>query len=698
MQDNNVLVTDHRYAQTARFWREGLSLVTGVYRIATHAPSPQPGRLLSRTVPLTPASLDLLRRIGDGELAEFAVTAAGIALLLWKYFRIPVTVLGTPGLAEHPSARAATVPLIIEVRPDERIDDYLSRVAGIVEDSYAEHHFPLDTLVRNEKDMDPAQLTKVSLVDDRVHRALSREDDDLQLHLRLTRGEIEIRYAGAIEPLLIDGFATSLGAVLEEFEHLDKPVGDIEAIPPQARRMLASFNETATAGPSHPTVVEMFEAQVARTPAAPALVTDSSLTTYADLNAQANRLAHELRHHHGVGPESLVGIMLDRSEWMIVAILGILKAGAAFVPLDPAYPPERINHILGDTGLSLLVTQSSQLAQWYEFSGVTLLLDQELPGWTPLPDNPPCRAEPANLAYVIYTSGSTGRPKGCLLEHRNLAHYIAWAAGYYFADSTTGSFGLYSSLCFDFTLTNIFCPLVRGKSLRIYPQSESIDTILARMFQPGSGVDTLKLTPTHIHLLEYMNLSRSGVRKVIVGGEELTPQHIATLRKIDPALDIYNEYGPTEATVGCIVERVDGTPPTVLIGRPIANTRVYMLDDALRPVPIGVPGKSASPATASRAAITSGPTSPPRNSSSIRFPAKRASIAPATSAAGCPTDRSSATDASTIRSRFAGTVSNWARSRPRSPRTRMSSARRSCCANPPTGCASWRPTSRVPRT
>ncbi|MGY6236441.1 amino acid adenylation domain-containing protein [Burkholderia ambifaria] len=591
MQDNNVLVTDHRYAQTARFWREGLSLVTGVYRIATHAPSPQPGRLLSRTVPLTPASLDLLRRIGDGELAEFAITAAGIALLLWKYFRIPVTVLGTPGLAEHPSARAATVPLIVEVRPDERIEDYLSRVAGIVEDSYAEHHFPLETLVRNEKDMDPAQLTKVSLVDDRVHRALSREDDDLQLHLRLARGEIEIRYAGAIEPLLIDGFATSLGAVLEEFEQLDKPVGDIEAIPPQARRLLASFNETATAGPSHPTVVEMFEAQVARTPAAPALVTDSSLTTYADLNAQANRLAHELRHHHGVGPESLVGIMLDRSEWMIVAILGILKAGAAFVPLDPAYPAERINHILGDTGLSLLVTQSSQLAQWYEFSGVTLLLDQELPGWTPLPDNPPCRAEPANLAYVIYTSGSTGRPKGCLLEHRNLAHYIAWAAGYYFAESTTGSFGLYSSLCFDFTLTNIFCPLVRGKSLRIYPQSESIDTILARMFQPGSGVDTLKLTPTHIHLLEYMNLSRSGVRKVIVGGEELTPQHIATLRKIDPALDIYNEYGPTEATVGCIVERVDGTPPTVLIGRPIANTRVYMLDEALRPVPLGVPGE-----------------------------------------------------------------------------------------------------------
>ncbi|WP_146034987.1 non-ribosomal peptide synthetase, partial [Burkholderia ubonensis] len=591
MQDNNVLVTDHRYAQTASFWRERLSLVTGVYRIASHAPGPQPGGLLSRTVPLTPASLDLLRRISDDELAEFAVTAAGIAFLLWKTFRVPVTVLGTPGLAGHPPARAATIPLIIDVRPDERIDDYLSRVAGIVEDSYAEHQFPLETLVRNEKDMDLAQLTKVRLVDDRVHHALSGQDDDMQLHLNLARGEIEIRYSGAIEPFLIDGFASSLGAVLQEFEHLDKTVGDIESIPAEERRMLAAFNETAAAGPSHPTVVGMFEAQVARTPDAPALVTDSSLMTYADLNARANGLAHQLVNHYGVGPESLVGIMLDRSEAMIVAILGVLKAGAAFVPLDTAYPAERINHILGDTGLSLLLTQSSQLAQWYEYAGVTLLLDQELPGWTPLPDNPPRRAAPEHLAYVIYTSGSTGKPKGCLLEHRNLAHYISWAVGYYFPEGETGSFGLYSSLCFDFTLTNVFCPLVRGKSLRIYPQSESIDTILARMFQPGSGVDTLKLTPTHIHLLEYMNLGRSGVRKVIVGGEELTPQHIATLRKIDPAIEIYNEYGPTEATVGCIVKLVEDAPSTVLIGRPIANTRVYIVDEALRPVPIGVPGE-----------------------------------------------------------------------------------------------------------
>ena len=171
-----------------------------------------------------------------------------------------------------------------------------------------------------------AQLTKVALADDRVHHAPTGRDDDLQLHLRLARGEIELRYSAAIEPFIIDGFAGSLGAVLAAFEHLDTPVGDIASAPPEDGPLLAAFNETATTGPSHPTVVAMFEAQVARTPTAPALVTDSALMTYADLNARANSLAHQLREHHGVGPESLVGIMLDRSEWMIVAILGILKA------------------------------------------------------------------------------------------------------------------------------------------------------------------------------------------------------------------------------------------------------------------------------------------------------------------------------------------------------------------------------------
>ncbi len=554
MPDNSVLITEARGGQVR-------------------------AEFPSSMVSLTPESRAALRRIGDGDMGGFSVAAAGIAFLLWKYFRSKDVILRTPQLAEHADGAAASIPLVIPVRGEESIADYLTRVGGIVEDSYAEPEFA-------------ARPTTVALRDERIHAALpEHEDDRLQFHLRLDRGEIEIRYSPAIEPFVIEGLSQSLSAILAEFERFDEAVGDIDALTPEDRRLFRAFNRTAVPRPDFSTVVTLFEAQAALTPAAAALLTDDLVVTYAELNAKANSLAHHLREAHGIGPESMVGIMLDRSELMIVAVLGVLKAGAAFVPIDSSYPLDRVNYILADTGLPVLITQSELLVHWLEFSGQVLSIDLELPGWKTEAANPAPAASPANLAYVIYTSGSTGQPKGVLLDHRNLFNYVNWACGYYFPDGAAGKFGLYSSLSFDFTLTNVFCPLVRGKSLRIYGQTQSIETILTHAFQPGSGVDTLKLTPSHIRLLEYMDLPPSGIRKVIAGGEELTARHIAILRNIDPAIEIYNEYGPTEATVGCIVSRIESQEQPVLIGRPIANTSVYILDEDGKPVPLGVRGE-----------------------------------------------------------------------------------------------------------
>jgi amino acid adenylation domain-containing protein/non-ribosomal peptide synthase protein (TIGR01720 family) len=541
---------------------------------------------VSHVVCLDPASRKTLKRIGDGDLGEFALVTAGISFLLWKYFRNPQVVFRTPPLAEERDSVITDIPLVVDVRREELVEDYLARVAGIVETSYTEPGFG------------DGQQATVSLFDERIHDDPSEDhDDDLQFRLSLDDGEIEIRRGVALESFVIESFASSLATLLPELERFGRRVDEIESLPPEERKLLPTFNDTAARLCDFPTVVAMFEAQALRTPSAAALVTDSSLMTYASLNTKANRLAHHLRDAHKVGPESMVGVMLDRSELMIVAILGVLKAGAAFVPIDTTYPRERVDYILSDTGLKLLITQSDVLNRGLKLSGHVLPLDLELPRLESSSANLPLAAAPENLAYVLYTSGSTGRPKGCLLEHRNLLNYIGWATSYYFSDSagvpdnTTGHFGLYSSLCFDFTLTNIFCPLVRGKSLRIYPQSQTIDEILGRAFQPGSGVDTLKLTPSHIYILEYMELVPSVIRKVIVGGEELTPRHVSILKTIDPAIEIYNEYGPTEATVGCIVKRIDSASAPVLIGRPIANTRVYILDEAGKPTPFGVRGE-----------------------------------------------------------------------------------------------------------
>lgn len=546
-------------------------------KVLARAAAVAPARsIISR---LSTASMQTVKELGDGDLGEFAIFVAALAFLHWKYFGNPRIAFKTPPLAEEPDCGASEVALIIEVRPTDPIGDYLARVARIVESGYAEAGLGI------------AHLTTIGLTDEDLHQPLEESDEDLQLLIRRQRGEVEIRHSARLEPVLLDSFAASFAELLAEFGRLSRPLALVQTLPREQLRALEAFNQTTTPAFEHPTVVALFEAQVARTPHAPALVSDSSLVTYADLNERANRLAQHLSGAHRIGPDTLVGIFLERSEWMIIAVLGVLKAGGAFVPIDPDYPRERIDYILHDTQLPVLLTQSDLLSRVLGFSGIRIPLDVELPTWAKAPVNPPPALAADQLAYVLYTSGSTGQPKGCLLEHGNLLNYIAWAVGYYFPEANTGSFGLYSSLCFDFTLTHVFCPLVRGRSLRIFPQSHSIETILQRAFQAGCGIDTLKLTPSHILMLQYLNVGRSGIRKVIVGGEELTTRHISILRKIDPGIEIYNEYGPTEATVGCIVKRIEDESAPVLIGQPIANTRVYILDEAGLRVPFGVRGE-----------------------------------------------------------------------------------------------------------
>jgi len=545
---------------------------------------PDPSNLTNaRSVQLSAASRALLGRIAEDELGEFAVVAGALALLLWKHFRASAVLFQMPALSGAP---AGFVTLFIEIDPGEALGEFLGRTGSLLEDAY---NNPLGSFDEHNGKT-PFLAT---LQDDRIHGPFPSETvATLRIYTALDRGEIEIAFSEPLEDFVVESLAGGLADILTHFEDFDQPLKSFKALSARDQEHLSTFSKGLVLTRGSDTVIELFEAQTARTPDRPALLLGDQVITYAELNGKANALARRLREQYSIGVESMVGVMFDRSESMIVAVLGILKAGGAFVPIDSTYPASRIRDILNDTALPLLLTQSDKMARWFDFTGQILFLDQELPGWQPEPDHHPPAIAPHHLAYVIYTSGSTGQPKGVLLEHRNLSHYIQWACDYYFNDKPeTGSFGLYSSLSFDFTLTNIFCPLVRGRSLRIYPQSQNIQSILEHAFAPGSGVDTLKLTPSHVSLLEFMDVAPSTIRKIIVGGEELTPHHIGVLRNINPSIDIYNEYGPTEATVGCIVWRVEGDATTVLIGRPITNTRVSILDEDGNLVPLGTRGE-----------------------------------------------------------------------------------------------------------
>ena len=338
-------------------------------------------------------------------------------------------------------------------------------------------------------------------------------------------------------------------------------------------------------------VVHRFEHHARLQPELPAIVFRNQVVTYAELNQRANQLACWLRRQ-GMGAEKVVGIFTERSVETVWGILGVLKAGAAFLPLDIHQPAARLEYQLRDAACEVVLCQAKLLPILPTGTWRAIVLDQETDWLDPLgQEKPRMPIRPEQLAYVIYTSGSTGRPKGCQIEHRHLRNYLQWVEEAYFQDNSAGDFALYSNLAFDLTITSLFTPLTRGRVLHIFPPELSVDEILLRSFSPEGPVDAIKLTPAHITLLASMPVQASRIQVAVVGGEQLTAAQIQILERFHPHMAIYNEYGPTEATVGCVVKRVKGTDPKVLIGRPIDGFHAYVLDEKLNPSPTGVPGE-----------------------------------------------------------------------------------------------------------
>ncbi|TGE21484.1 amino acid adenylation domain-containing protein [Hymenobacter aquaticus] len=375
---------------------------------------------------------------------------------------------------------------------------------------------------------------------------------------------------------------------------LAEPTRSATALLPQDREIVAAANATAQAPTAEHTVLQLIEQAIAATPEATALVGPEESFSYQEMGAISKQLAGALKANYGVGAGDLIGLAFDLSTEIPLAMLGVLYAGAAYIPIDSNNPKERIQKILLDSRCKLILTQEELVEEWQqEFPGFSILTvaevlasaNEEAHIELPLP-------AAADTAYIIYTSGTTGEPKGCVITHANLLNYISWVNGYYFqAEPATGNFSLITNFSFDLTVTALFSAISRGKSLQCFERGLGISEMLYQSFEPGSGVDTVKMTPTHISLLAYLGLETTNVRHVIVGGEALLASHIRILRTLSPDIHIYNEYGPTEATVGCIVKEIGSVHDTVLIGLPITNMEAYVLTAELELAPVGSIGE-----------------------------------------------------------------------------------------------------------
>jgi amino acid adenylation domain-containing protein len=358
---------------------------------------------------------------------------------------------------------------------------------------------------------------------------------------------------------------------------------------------LVEFNDTKTECPKDKCFHQLFEEQVLRTPDSVAVVFEGQHLTYAQLNARANQLAHHLQSL-GVGPEVLVAICMEHCSEMVVGVLGILKAGGAYLPLDPAYPKERLAFMLQDAHAPVVLTRKHCLERLPDCGGRVVCLDS---GWEAIAqeseNNPASGATAQNLAYVMYTSGSTGQPKGVMCEHGGLVNYLCWVNAGPLGDPEL-SVPLTTKLTFDMCLKQLSPPLLRGGQVWILPEevlaepTKLLSALAARTKVGLNCVPSLWTAILHAIQSGQAKPPGEGLAYVFFGGEPLSKELVARSLSVLPHLQIWNIYGPTEATANASAARIT-SGEEVTIGRPIANAQIYILNSSLHPVPIGVAGE-----------------------------------------------------------------------------------------------------------
>ncbi|MCR3761893.1 amino acid adenylation domain-containing protein, partial [Clostridium felsineum] len=370
-------------------------------------------------------------------------------------------------------------------------------------------------------------------------------------------------------------------------ENVEIKISEIEAVTAEERNLiLNTFNDTKVEYPKDKTVVDLFEEQVEKTPDNTALVFEDKQLTYTELNRKVNQLARKLREL-GVKPDDFVAIMAERSIEMIVGIYGIIKAGGAYVPMDPNYPKDRIKYMLEDCKPKALVVYKVETEAEMKMTVINL---EEKAVWQGETANLEKVNKPNDLAYCIYTSGTTGRPKGVMIEHKSLNNHLQHIKNHYLNEKEL-LMPLFTSVSFDLTVPSIFTPLISGKTVVI---CNTMDTFKDILFS-GENKYIIKLTPSHLRLLKEMKAINKSIKRIIVGGEELTEKLAKSISKLcENEIEIINEYGPTEATVGCTLHRYNyegNYRNSVLIGKPISNTKIFIVDSNYKLLPIGVPGE-----------------------------------------------------------------------------------------------------------
>ena len=603
------------------FWREQFPDEIPVLQMPTDRPRPaiQTYRGSSESLTVSGELIDELTRLSRTQgCTLFMVFLAAFKTLLYRYTGQEDIIVGTPianrtrpELEELIGFFANTLVLRTRFQADLPFRQLLGRVRETCLGAYNNQDTPFEVLVEElnpERDLSRTPLFQALFAFQNVNNPLTG-----MAGITLSPMDIDIAVARTDMTFWVTETADGLTGVLEYstdlfdretitrfLEHfrvllesiVDNPETSIDKLPllTEAERhtLLVEWNATEADYPREASIQALFEDQVERTPDSVAYISEKATLTYRELNQRANQLAHHLRSC-GVGPDVLTGICMDRSTEMIIGLLGILKAGGAYVPLDPDYPAERLAYMISDSAMPVLVTQSALLDRLPELTAQTICLDT---GWDEISrqstENPPLLNNPDNLAYVIYTSGSTGKPKGVQVPHGAVVNFLAGMAR---EPGLTGDDVLLAvtTLSFDIAVLELFLPLVVGAKTVLASREAALDGVQLKEALTNDGITVMQATPATWRVLLAAGWEGSDRLTVLCGGEAF-PRDLAP-ELIKRASRVWNMYGPTETTIWSTCYQVTDPDGPVLIGHPIDNTQTYILDNAMQPVPIGVPGE-----------------------------------------------------------------------------------------------------------
>ncbi len=608
------------------YWKEKLAGAPSLLELPADRPRPpvQSFRGARQPVVIPQELTESLRELGESQNATLFMTLlAAFEVLLFRHagqddivVGVPITGRNNPELENLIGFFINTLAVRTDLSGNPTFRELLGRVREAALGAYEHQDLPLEKLVevtQPERDTSYSPLFQVMCHLDNTGAPafalpgmrltpLDADTGTSKFDLTLDLVESSTGLKGWLEysTALFDD--VTIQRLSERFQILlkaavaapDTPIAALPLLSPvEENQLIVGLNQTAEVFPHAPCLHQIFEAQVEQTPAAIAVRFEGQALTYAELNRRANQLAHRLRKL-GVGPEVLVAICMEPSLDLPIALLAVLKAGGAYIPIDPAYPRKRLSFILEETGAPVMLTQEG-LADNQAFAGVQVIrLDRDVEVFaTESTENPPSQVTGENLCYVIYTSGSTGEPKGAMLQHREVRNRLLWGIKDY--QLGQGDVVLHKTpLTFDVSVWEIFAPLLSGACLLIAKAGGHQDPVYQLELMAREKVTHVNYVPTMLEvLLELEGLDDCDSLKIVTAAGEALTRELRDRFYSQTKAKLYNLYGSTEASLAVTywVCQADGKERVIPIGRPINNARIYILDKELRPVPIGVAGE-----------------------------------------------------------------------------------------------------------